>query len=137
MNRPEQAEVLVGRRDDLVLRPEPEPGEDDVATVRRRGGERDLLRLGSDDRGQRLSQLRSPLERPVEPGLAGPPLGEVACLFGLHRIDRRSRERPERSRVQIGRSLEHREERACLLDGHPTLASTGAWSDRSTPATVR
>ena len=44
---PEQAEVLLPSRDDLVLRAEVEPGEDDVAAVRRRAGERHVLRLGT------------------------------------------------------------------------------------------
>ena len=48
--RAEQAEVLVGRRHDLVVRAEPEPAEHDVAAVGRARRERDLQRLGADER---------------------------------------------------------------------------------------
>ena len=47
--RAEQAEVLVGRRHDLVVRAEPEPAEDDVAAVGRARRQRDLERLGADE----------------------------------------------------------------------------------------
>ena len=48
-----------------------------------------------------------------------------------------ARERPERARVQVRDPLEHREERARLLGRHPTVTSTGAWSERTAPSTTR
>ncbi len=56
---PEQAEVLVRRRDDLVVRPEPEAARARSRSRRRgRVGERDLRRLGADERGERRPQPR-------------------------------------------------------------------------------
>ena len=51
VQRAEQAEVLDVGRDDLVLGAEIESGEDDVARVRRRVRQRDVLHLGPDQRG--------------------------------------------------------------------------------------
>jgi hypothetical protein len=45
----DQPEVLVGGRDHLVALFEPEPGEDDVASIRGRRGERDLSRRDPDE----------------------------------------------------------------------------------------
>ena len=46
---PEEAEVLVGRGHDLVVRGEPESRQHDVAPVRRAGGECHLEGVGRDD----------------------------------------------------------------------------------------
>ena len=48
VERAEQAEVLLVGRDDLVVRAEPEPGDDDLAAARRRVGERDVLGATSE-----------------------------------------------------------------------------------------
>ena len=49
VQRAEQAEVLVRRRDHLVAVAEIETGQHDVAPVRRRRGERDLLDVDVDE----------------------------------------------------------------------------------------
>jgi hypothetical protein len=70
VHRPEQPEVLLRRGHDLVLRLQVEASEDDVAAVRGRAGERDLLRLGADEAGQRDAGLLAEVEHPLEVLLA-------------------------------------------------------------------
>ena len=64
--RSEQAEVLVGRRHDLVVRVEPEPAEDDVAAVGRARRERDLQRFGADECRDARTQLVAQLHHARE-----------------------------------------------------------------------
>ena len=82
--RPEQPEVLVGRRHDLVLRAQPEPAEHDVAAVRGAGRQRDLLRLdadeGSDPAADLLAQVHD--TREVRPPAAA--FAVVALELGSH-----------------------------------------------------
>ena len=90
VQRADEPEVLVRRRDDLVVRPEVEPGEHDVAAVGRRRRERDLLRLDtptsaassprSSSRSSRMRSNRAALPRA---------LGERRLLVGGHRVERR------------------------------------------------
>ena len=74
---PEQAEVLVGRRDDLVPRPKPEPAKHDPAAVGRRSGQGNLLRVGADELGERASSLRPEPHRLLEVRQPAPPRLEI------------------------------------------------------------
>ena len=121
-----QTEVLLGGGHDLVLRLQVEAGEDDVASVRGRAGERDLLRLGADEAGERCPGLLAQVEHPLEVLLAEAAVGEIGVELLLHGRGRRARERAERAGVQVREPLEHREERTSLLGRHPILISTGA-----------
>ena len=64
--RSEQAEVLVGRRHDLVVRTEAEAAEHDVAAVGRARRQRDLRRLGTDECRDALTQLLPQLHHACE-----------------------------------------------------------------------
>ena len=133
MQRPEQAEVLVGRRHDLVLGREAEPGENDVAAVGRRGSERDALGTDADERAQLGARLLAQRQHTLEPLLAETAQLEIAPPLRRHRVSGFAGERPERAGVEIGDAVEHRESGAGLLEAHPTRISTGAWSDSTTP----
>ena len=125
--------VLAG----LVLGPEAEPGKDDVAAVRRRAGQRDLLGRGSDEEGNRGAHLRPQLEQPLEVRLAEAAALEVGVQ--LTPLGRPTAEavRPERARVQVRDPLEHGKERARLARSHPIVTSTGAWSESTSPSCRR
>ena len=114
------------RGHDLVFRPQVEAGEDDVAAVGRRAGERDLLRLGADEAGECDAGLLAQAEHPLEVLLAEAAVGEIGVELLLHRSGGRAGERAEGAGVQVGEPLEHREERPALLGRHPILISTGA-----------
>ena len=118
--------MLVRRRHDLVLRPEVEAGEDDVAAVGRRAGERDLSRLDPDEAGESLAQALPQAEDAIEVLLAQAPALAVGAELGLHRVDGGTRERAEGAGVQVRRPFEHRKEPSRLLEGHPIVTSTGA-----------
>jgi hypothetical protein len=133
VQRTEQTEVLLARRHDLVVRAEVEPREDDVAAVRRRAGERHLRRVDADERGEPAAQLVAEAEHPREVRRTEPAALAVRAQLGVHRVERRPRQRAERAGVEVGVPLEHGEERPRLLEGHPTVTSTGAWSDRRRP----
>jgi hypothetical protein len=57
-------------RDDFGLRPDPEPGEHDVAAVRRRGGQRDERGIDAEQTGEALAGRPAQLQRAVEERLA-------------------------------------------------------------------
>jgi hypothetical protein len=61
VERSEQAEVLLVRRDDLVVRAQTEPGNDELTAAGRGVGERDELRgcpeNGGDSPADALSRL--------------------------------------------------------------------------------
>ncbi len=59
--------------------------------------------------------------------VAATPLLQPTTLVVLHRLDRRARERPDAPGLQVREALEHRELRACLLEGHaPDSADTAS-----------
>ena len=140
-DRPEKAEVLVGRRDDLVPRLEAETAEHDRASLARGRRERHLLRFGVDERRERTSELLAGGDRLLEVRHAGPALGEIAGDPRRHRLRDRPRERAEGARVEVRDPLEHREERSRLVERHrastSTTQSTGGWSESTTPSVVR
>jgi len=119
--------VLVRGRDDLVVRGEAEPPQDDPAAVGRRRRQRDGLGSGAHERGKRRAQLFAPREGLLESGLARPAVLEVTLDAGLERLSDRPGERPERPRVQVCDGLQDGKQRPRLLEGHwPTsiFAST-------------
>ncbi len=118
--------MLTVGRDDLVIGGQAEPGEDDVAAVRRRGRQGEGLNGDADRGGEFRPDLVAQRERPLEVGRAAAALLEVDPLLGGHRLDRRARERPVRARVQVREGLEDRELGARLVEGHSIVASTGA-----------
>ena len=104
-------------RHDLVVRPEVEPGEDDVAAVGRRSRQRDLRRLHREQRGELRAHHVAQLERAREVRLAAATLRGVDELLGDDRLDGRPRERPVRARVQVREPVEDREGGADLFEG--------------------
>ena len=119
VERPDQAEVLDIARHDLVVRSEIEPGEHDVAAVRRRPRQRDLGRLDAEQRRELGPHLVSHAERPREVRLSPTPLRNVDEFLGDHRLSGDARERAVRARVQVRVLLEDREGSADLLEaGH-------------------
>ncbi len=126
VHRPGQTEVLFAGDDDLVVRPEAEPGEHDVAAVRRRARQRDVLRLDADERRESRAYVSSQLQKPVEVRLPHSAALQVCLQLLLHRIECWAGERPEGAGVEIRDVLEDREERARLGRGHPIVTSTGA-----------
>ncbi len=66
VHRPDQAEVLLTSHDDLVVRPEVETCEHDVAAVRRRARQRDVLRLDAHERCESRAYVGSQLQMAVE-----------------------------------------------------------------------
>ena len=58
--------MLVGRRDDLVPGLEVEAGEDDVAAVGCRRGERDLRRIHGDELRELLAEPSPDLQDPLD-----------------------------------------------------------------------
>ena len=118
MQRADEPEMLDVARHDLVLRAELEPRQDDVAPVRRRAGEGDLLRLDGQERGASLARTSSRMaERAGEVRLAAAALRQVDELLREHRLDRRPRERSVRACVQVREVVEYRESGACLVEG--------------------
>ena len=129
--------MLLTSHDDLVVRPEIEPGEHDVAAVRRRPRQRDVLRLDTHECGESRAYVGSQLEVAVEIRLPHPALLEVGVQLLLHGLECRPGERAERTGVEVGDALEDREERARLCRRHPIETSTGAWSESTTPFWLR
>ena len=124
VERSEQPEVLVGRRDDLVAFAELEPGEHDVAAVRRRRRQRDSLCAYTDELGDPRTKLLSISEDTLEPRQAAPSFAERPLFFGLHRRERRARERADAPGLQVREPLEHRELGARLLERHGGFCDT-------------
>ena len=118
--------MLAVGRDDLVVRGQAEPRQDDVAAVRGRGRERHVLGRHADEGRELLPHGRPQLERTLEVRRPAAAVLEIGLLLGGHRLDRRAGERPVRARVQVGEPLEDGELRASLLEGHSNLVSTGA-----------
>ena len=132
----EQAEVLVRRRDDLVVRVEAKAPEDDPAAVRGRRRESDDIGLGADEPCERFPQLLAERKRFLERGLSRAAVLQVPLDAALECLGHRPRERPERPRVEVRDRLEHRKQRPGLLEGHSstsTVASTTGWSESTTP----
>ncbi len=133
VQRPEQPEVLLVRGHDLVVRAEPEPGEDDVAAVRGRRRQRDVVGGHADQRRQLAAHALA--QRPRLRVVAGTcaPLREVDERLRHHRLRGLPRERAVRAGVEIGDALEDRKRRSGFLERHETVSSTGAWSESTTP----
>ena len=123
--RPEQPEVLDVGRDDLVLLGEPEPGENDVARVRRRGDESDALRRHLEHAGHGHARLLAQGQSLLEVSLPASALLEVPPVPLRHRLDRRPRERPVRAGVQVGIAFEDRKLGPRFFERHAAVASTG------------
>ena len=124
--RPRQAEVLLAGDDDLVFRPDAEAGEHDVAAVRRRARERDVLGIDPHELGESCAHVGPDLQQAVEVRLPDAAVLEVCPQLLCHRVGCRAGKRPERARVQVRDVLEHGEERTGLRRRHPTVTSTGA-----------
>jgi hypothetical protein len=134
VDRPEQAEVLLPRRHDLVLRAEVEPREDDVAPVRRRARQRDEIGRRAHERPERRAGLLAEREHPLEELLPEPAVLELVVELRLHCVRGGPGDRAEGPGVQIREPVEHREERACFGGCHETVTSTGAWSESTAPS---
>ena len=107
--------LLIGR-DDLVLRREPEPGNDDLTAARRRIGERDLLGRRADDRRKPGAHLLAQPGKLVDVRHPATALLEVAREPRLRRLDRRARERAVRAGVEVCGVVEDGELRAgCVV----------------------
>ena len=118
--------MLVRRRHDLVARLEIEPRENDVAAVRRRHRERDLIRLGGDECCDLRAQLPTQREHPLEVRTVDPPALEVVGQRCGDRLHHPARERPERAGVEVRHALEDGEHGTGLVERQPILSSTGA-----------
>ena len=135
---PEEAEVLVRRRHDLVAGPEPEAADGDPAALGRRARERDLRRLGAHERRKRATQLLAKAHRRLEVRQPASTLHEVALDPVGEGLGDRPRERAERAGVEEGDRLEDRKERPGLGERHDafsetTRSSIGAWSESTAP----
>ena len=127
----EEAGVLRVRRHHLVARPDAQAAQDDVAAFRRRGRERDLFRLRAQEACKLAPQRLALLQRALEVRTARAALLQLEALDGLHRLDRRPRQRAERARVQVRIALQHRQAAADGYEVDAITASTGAWSERT------
>src|SRR5262249_35556117 len=113
---------------------EAESGDDDVAAIGRRRGERHERVVDAEERAELLPYLPAERQRGVGEGLARARLAELAVECRSHRLRRRDRERTVGACVQVGVALEYRKRRTGLLEGHTSiLSSTGAWSESSRP----
>jgi len=108
VQRAEQAGVLVRRGEDLVARPEGEPGEDAHDALARARGERDVGRVGAEalrvGRALTVAQREHPLHVRARPALdrrAGEHVG--------HGVQGAARQRAARAGVEIGVLVEHGE----------------------------
>src|SRR4051794_5321735 len=135
--RPQESEMLDVGGDDLVRGGQVEPGEDDIASVRGRADEGNVLGRELEQAGERLAGALAQGEDLLEVGLSAAALLEIALVPFRHRFDCRARERAVRAGVQVRVALEDRELGSSLLEGHVTLASTGAWSEKMRPSTRR
>ncbi len=137
--RPEQPEVLVVGRDDLVVWLEPEAGDGDVAAVGRRPRERDVLGRRADEARDRRPDAGPRRAGPLPVVRAGAAVLELARALGDHHLDRPARERTERAGVQVGEAFEDGQLGANLVEVHGTIisASTGAWSESRRPGPAR
>src|SRR4029453_17313469 len=123
--------------DDLVALGQPEPGEHDVAGVRRRADERDVLGRRLQHRGERLARTLPKRQHLLEVRLAAAAVLEVAAVPFRNCLHRHARERAVCAGVQVGEALEDRELRPRLLEDHPIVASTGVWAERGRPSSRR
>ena len=118
VERAQQPEVLGVGRDDLVLGPQAQPGQDDVAAVRRGRGQREVLGRHADRRGQTGAHPLPQLEHRVDVRQSAAPQLEVGELLGRHRLDRRAGQRAHRAGVQVRDLVEDGELRAGFLEVH-------------------
>ncbi len=96
VQRPDQPEVLDVARHDLVVRPEVEPGEDDVAAVGRRSRQRHLRRLHRERRSRAWRARRRAARAPARS--TARPRGPARCRRAARR------RAPRRLRVRAARS---------------------------------
>ena len=101
--------------------PSPSPATHDVAAVRRARRERDLERVGGDERREpartcsRSSRTRRKYGMPLRPSSKS--RSSSACTASWVA----ARDRPERAGVEVRDPLEHRELRPRLLEGHDAV----------------
>ena len=125
MQRPDQPEVLVCRRDHFVTWIEIESGEDEIAAIRGGSGQRHLFRLGRDQIGELGAQLGPERQHARDVVETHPAFAQVSLRLGRHGLPCRSSERSGAAGLQIGHSLEHRELRACLVERHEPDSADG------------
>ena len=120
--------MLGVRRDHLVVGPEPQAGDDDVHSLRRRLRQRDVLRRHADLRGEQAADARAGSEHLVEVGAPAAAAFELPGAQAAIASTVDARERAERAGVQVRVALEHGETRARFLpvDAHGISSSTGA-----------
>ena len=118
--------MLAVRAHDLVLRPETEPCDDDVAAVRGRVREGEVLGRDVHQGREPGPHLVAQGQRALEVGRPAPPLLERGPLLLDQRFDRGPRERPGRAGVQVREPFEDRELCSRLLEDHSIVRSTGA-----------
>ncbi len=114
---PDEPEMLAVARHDLVLGPELEAGQDDVAAVGRRARQGDLLRIDGQERGQLRPDLVAQAERAGEVRLAAAALRQVDELLREDGLHGRPGERSVRAGVQVREVVEYRKGGACLVEG--------------------
>ena len=124
MQGPEQAEVLVRGRDQLVIRPQLEPGQDEIASVGRRSRERNLLRVDADEAGELGAELRAEREDALDVVEPDPAVGEISLLLGAHGLRRCAGQRAGASRLEVRHAFEHGKLRAGLLERHARILPT-------------
>src|SRR5256885_16838951 len=94
------------RRHDLVARPEAEPGEDDVATIRRRPGQGDVVRARPDQLGDLRSDAAPDRKHVVEPGPARTAALLVEARPPPHPAERAARQGAARACIQTAEHAE-------------------------------
>src|SRR5512133_3374563 len=123
--RPEQSEMFDVGGHDFVLPGEAQTGEHDVARIRGRADERNVLRSDLEHSGQRLSGALAQGKYLFEVRLPAATPFEVAAVELSHSSDGRAGERAVCARVQVRIALEDGELGSSLLERQATLASTG------------
>src|SRR5581483_5184182 len=137
VQRSDEAEVLLVGRDHLVVGREPEARKDGHAATTRRLDERDRAWSDVEHSREPRARLVAQRDHPLVVRGPSPPALEVGARLLDDSLRGRPCERAVRARVQIREALEHRELRPRFLEVHPTVASTGAWSERSFPSMRR
>ena len=119
VERADEPEVLVRRRDDLVLGPELETCEHDVAAVGGRCRQRHRVGRDTDERRDLGAEGLALLDEARELRDRAAPLVQAVLLGRTHRLDRPASERPDAAGLQVGVALEHRELSARFLERSP------------------
>ena len=98
LQRPQQPEVLLVRRHDLVPWGDAQAREDDLAAMRRRGRQRQMVVAHAEQCGDLRADAGAKLLQRVEVRAAASPVLELEVNFRPHRVHRRLRERAESPR---------------------------------------